>query len=451
MNTVISHKKKFVAVGTGGRIPMFIDPIARDYADSCDLLALCDISKVRMQYHRNRLMNDYGYHDVKLYDAAQFDRMLAETRPDTVIVCTVDSTHHDYIVRSLDNGCDVISEKPMTTDAVKCQAIFDAVRRSGRKVRVAFNYRWSPGLTKIRELLREGKIGRINHVQMEYLLDTKHGADYFRRWHSYKAQSGGLLVHKATHHFDLINWWIDSIPDTVYAAGNLVYYGRHNAIVRGDERFTRYDRYTGQDTGDDPFRYDLTASESIKSLYYDAEEETGYLRDQNVFREGIDIEDSMSVIVTYRNGVTLNYSLNAYCPWEGFRVAFNGDKGRIEFEEVHKAHVIAGQSDTQLAAEQAGSKAPYRIRYLPLFGPEEIIEVPRAKGSHGGGDPLIQNQMFAPNPKPDPFGRTAGHEQGAASILIGISANRSIASGLPIEISDLFSLKPKATRLSELI
>jgi len=444
------RKKRFVAVGAGGRIPMFIDPIARDYAGDCELVGLCDLSMVRMKYHQSRLERLYGCGQVRLYRPEQFDAMLEELAPDSVIVCTTDALHHEYIIRSLESGCGVICEKPLTTDAPKCRAIFDAVHRTGRNVRVTFNFRWSPGVTEVRRQLRDGVIGDVKHVHMEYLLDTRHGADYFRRWHSSKDQSGGLLVHKATHHFDLVNWWLDGIPDSVYAAGGLVFYGRKNALARGEEHLTRYDRYTGAPSQGDPFRLDLTESESARALYYEAETETGYLRDKNVFRDGIDIEDSMSVIVKYRHGAILNYSLNAYCPWEGFRVAFTGDKGRIEYEEVHQPHIIRGQSDAQLAAEQHGD-APYRIRLLPLFGPAQVLEIPRATGAHGGGDTLLQQQIFARKPPADTLNRNARHEQGAASALIGIAANLSMTSGLPVKIADLLPLAPGKTKLQELL
>ena len=65
------------------------------------------------------------------------------------------------------------------------------------------------------------------------MLDTSHGADYFRRWHREKDKSGGLLVHKSTHHFDLVNWWLASSPKTVFAMGGLRFYGRENAEGRG--------------------------------------------------------------------------------------------------------------------------------------------------------------------------------------------------------------------------
>ncbi|MBJ8193096.1 Gfo/Idh/MocA family oxidoreductase, partial [Bacillus cereus] len=92
-----------------------------------------------------------------------------------------------------------------------------AIDRTGRKLRVTFNYRYAPHNTKIRELIMDGTLGEVLSVNFEWLLNTQHGADYFRRWHRDKRNSGGLLVHKSTHHFDLMNFWLGSKPETVYA------------------------------------------------------------------------------------------------------------------------------------------------------------------------------------------------------------------------------------------
>ena len=182
----LPHMKKRIAfVGTGGRALSFIEPVATTYRDANELVALCDVSPARMAYYNRLLAGELGYHAVPAYAAAQFDEMLQKEKPDTVFVCSKDSTHHDYIVRALRAGCDVITEKPMTTDAEKCRAILDAQRASGRRVRVAFNYRWAPFRTKVKELISSGTIGRVRSVNLEYLLDTNHGADYFRRWHAH--------------------------------------------------------------------------------------------------------------------------------------------------------------------------------------------------------------------------------------------------------------------------
>lgn len=429
---------------------MFLDPVALRFAADAEIVGLCDSSLVRASYHRDRLRSKLGYHEVPIYTASDFGRMLRETHPDTVVVCTIDSEHDRYIIEALQAGCDVVTEKPMTTTAEKCGSIFRAVQETGHTIRVAFNYRWTPGATKIREVLAAGTIGRIRQVTMEYLLNTSHGADYFRRWHSQKRNSGGLLVHKSTHHFDLVNWWIDGIPAQIVAHGALSFYGRQNAVARGDQALTRYPRYYGHKFAQDPFAYDYTHSmlqdpAMEKGLYLAAEQETGYVRDQNVFRDDIDIEDTANVLVRYRDGTLLNYSLNAYSPYEGYRVTFTGDRGRMEYQELHGAHIVG---NGMLGAEHL--RAEPKLHIFPHFKPSYPVSIPRVEGSHGGSDPLLQEQIFSRNPAADPFRRAAGHEQGAASILVGVAANQSIATGLSVALLNLVDLKPSALRLSEL-
>jgi len=121
-------------------------------------------------------------------------------------------------------GCDVITEKPMTIDAEKCQQIIETQKSTGHKCTVTFNYRYSPARAKVKELLMKGTIGDILSVDFHWMLNTHHGADYFRRWHSQKKYSGGLMVHKSTHHFDLVNWWLSAIPVSVHAMGKREFY-----------------------------------------------------------------------------------------------------------------------------------------------------------------------------------------------------------------------------------
>ncbi len=438
-------KTRYALVGAGGRAPMFLDPIATRFADDAEVVGLCDLNPARLAYHNRRLVDELSYHAVPTYAAAEFDKMVAQTKPDHVIVTTVDAFHHQYVVRALELGCDAITEKPMTIDDAKCRAIYDAVQRTGRRVRVTFNYRWTPGATFVHQLLRDGIVGEVLHVEMAYLLNTSHGADYFRRWHREKDRSGGLMVHKATHHFDLINWWIDAVPRTVFGMGRLAFYGRDNARRRGIE--TDYDRYTGHDTDDDPFAMKLDGSPALRGLYLDAEAHDGYQRDRNVFGDDITIEDTMSVLVQYRTGVVLNYSLNAFLPREGVQVAFNGTKGRLEYFEHHATHVVKGR-----APEPVGPKVDWQSQCTvhPLFGEAYRLQVPKAEGDHGGGDTLLQEQIFSPHPPSDSHGRSAEHGQGAASILIGVAANQSFQSGAPVQIADLCPQLGDAVRLSEL-
>lgn len=423
-------KKKYALVGTGGRAEFFYSAIASQFSGTSELAAFCDINRTRMDYANRLLEEKYRYSKVRAYLANRFEEMIETEKPDAVIVTSVDRTHHTYIIRALELGCDVITEKPMTVDESKCQAILDTVKRTGRNVRVTFNYRYAPHHTKARELLMDGAIGDVHSVHFEWLLNTMHGADYFRRWHRDKRNSGGLLVHKSTHHFDLVNFWLGSQPEEVFAFGDLMYYGRENAEKRGVTRF--YDRATGNPNAkDDPFALHLDENPHLRAMYLDAEHEDGYRRDQSVFSDGISIEDTLGVMVRYKNKAILTYSLNAYMPWEGYRIAFNGSKGRMEMTIIEQSYVNSG-GDKSLE----GALKDKSIIVYPMWKPPYEVEVEEGAGGHGGGDPILLQDIFG-TPVADKFNRAANHVDGARSILTGIAANRSIRTGQAVKVDDL--------------
>ncbi|CBF78965.1 hypothetical protein AN7156.2 [Aspergillus nidulans FGSC A4] len=425
--------KKYALVGTGGRAIFFYTAIVKDFSQTAQLVAFCDTNQTRLDYANSRL-EALGHARIPTFLASDFDRMIAETQPDEVIVTTIDRTHNIYIVRALELGCNVITEKPMTIDAPRCRQIFDAVERTGNRVRVTFNYRYAPHNTKIYELLSSGVIGQVNSVHFEWLLNTQHGADYYRRWHRDKRNSGGLLVHKSTHHFDLVNFWLQSRPETVVAMGDLKFYGRENAERRGETKF--YSRaYGSENAKDDHFALHLDRNPQLKSMYLDAEKEDAYFRDQSVFSDGISIEDTMGVMVRYGSGAVLTYSLTSYAPWEGFRVMFNGSKGRLEVEVVEQSYVNSG-------GEQAleGALESQSIVLRPMFGKPVQIEIPKGSGGHGGGDPQLLNDLFGEFIGDDPYRRAASHVDGALSILTGICANRSMSTGQTVRVDDVFKV-----------
>lgn len=435
-------RKRYALVGTGGRAKMFIDAIVGAYQNNAEMVGLCDLSQTRMDWHNQQIAEEFDAAPIATYSADNFDRMVAETKPDTIIVTSMDSTHHLYINRAMELGCDAISEKPMTIDAAKARSIFDTIDRTGRSLRVTFNYRYAPVSTKVRELLMQGVVGRPLHVNFQWVLDTFHGADYFRRWHREKDKSGGLMVHKATHHFDLINWWLASYPKQVFAFGDLLFYGRENAAKRGESY--NYSRYTGEAAAaNDPFALTLDQHPALRGLYLEAEKDSGYLRDRNVFGDNITVEDTMSVTARYRNDVILTYSLIAYSPWEGYKVAITGDKGRLELdliESVGKQFVAGEEQTVTVDHEDVAKFGGKELRVYPMFGRPYTVEIPEATGGHGGGDAVMLEQIFSPTPPADPFNRAASHLDGAASILLGIAANTSMATGQPVDVDDLLKL-----------
>jgi predicted dehydrogenase len=295
---------------------------------------------------------------------------------------------------------------------------------------VTFNYRYAPVRSQVKALLAEGVIGDVLSVDFHWNLDTTHGADYFRRWHRRRENSGGLLVHKATHHFDLVNWWLDSRPVRVSASGRRAYYTAETAEALG--LAGRAERCLDCAVAARcPFHLDLRHERWLAALYHEHEGHDGYRRDGCVFSEEIDIEDTMQAWVEYASGARLSYSLHAFMPWEGYEIAFNGTRGRLE-HGCRETVYVSGDGSVPGALEPEGS----HIRLHPHFGEPRDIAVEGGVGGHGGGDALLLEALFGPE-APDPLGRAADHRAGAWSIATGIAANRSIATGAPVRVADL--------------
>lgn len=409
--------KRFALVGTGIRaLDMWSRDLAQSYPDQVSFVGICDINPGRMEFFKRAT----GFICPAFTD---FEKMMKETKPDVLIVTTVDATHHEFIIRGMELGADIITEKPLTTDEQKCEAILQAEKRTGKKVLVTFNYRYSPHRAKIYELLRSGVIGTLTSVDFHWYLDIHHGADYFRRWHRLKEKSGTLWVHKATHHFDLLNWWIESDPSEVYATGALDFYGRNNSFRHTHCRPCPHKNSCS-------FYWDITRDSLLTNLYVNNEKHDGYLRDGCVWKEDINIYDKMAATIKYENGVQVSYSLTAYSPYEGYRIAFNGTRGRIDVWIEESNPVEPKEYDEIVVTKN--------------FDTREFIRVPHSSG-HGGGDRLMKDSIFGVNTT-DPLHQSASVRDGALSILVGVAARKSCESGAPVKIADLTSIIPGKKR-----
>ena len=408
-----AQKTRVAIVGTGNRgSQTWGRRVIEDYSDVVEFVGLCDINGKRAKIAQEIM----GTTAPTFVD---FDEMVKKTRPDVVIITTVDSTHYRFTIRALELGCDAVSEKPMCTDEEQVQAVLDAEKRSDRNLTVTFNARHGRGAKKVKELLMDRVIGDVLSVDFHEYLNTSHGADYFRRWHRLKENSGTLLVHKASHHFDQANWWLDSDPLEVSAIGDLKFYGRN-----GDFRSThcRVCPYKDQCK----FHWNIMENERYVKLYVNAESEDGYLRDGCVFKMNTNIYDTMSVLVQYENGVQLTYTANTYLPFEGQSISFNGTKGRLDYSGFGGGGHRFGE-----------------LRLTPSFGEsKQITDLgPAREGGHGGSDMGVKDLVFRPGEIDDPLGLKAGARAGAMSSLIGIAAYRSIErDGQKIRISDLVNI-----------
>lgn len=434
------NRRRYALVGSGSRAQMYLEAIADTHSEVAELVAWTDTNPGRQDWSLRRhpgLGAPVRFAPDSLGDAVR-DHAI-----DRVIITSPDFTHADHIVTALDAGADVVVEKPLTTTEAGVRRIADAVARTGREVTITFNYRYAPRNSALKRVIDSGEIGEVTSVHFEWVLDTAHGADYFRRWHRIKDLSGGLLIHKSSHHFDLVNWWISDVPVRVFASGGMRFYGAQNAARRG--LGPRPARGTTDSPLRDGFSLDLRTDPTWKGLYLDQEEHDGYLRDRDVFDEGITIEDNLSLIVDYRGGASLSYSLNAHAPWEGYTVAVNGTLGRAELAVVERGSVLVDEEGRtvvdpsarpDLVADDAERPVSERLVVQRHFDTAREIAIPEGVGGHGGGDAVLLRDVFM-GARTDHLGRTADWSDGVRSVVVGLAGNRSLSGDRAIRIDDL--------------
>jgi predicted dehydrogenase len=226
-------------------------------------------------------------------------------------------------------------------------------------------------------------------------------------------------VHKATHHFDLINWWLAADPVEVSANASLNVYGK-NGPFRAENCRPCPHKSKCQ------FHYDVTTNANRMKLYVACEDVDGYHRDGCVYKEDIDIFDSMSAIVKYSNGAIMSYSVNAFMPFEGYRLAFNGEKGRLEIRDYER-------QPWEVSEET-------EIYLTKNFGKQQKIPIQQSTaGGHGGGDTRLRDLIFRKADAPEHM-RLPDSRAGAMSCLTGIAARKSVDEKRPVKISELIAL-----------
>ncbi|MFV2143546.1 Gfo/Idh/MocA family protein [Isoptericola sp. G70] len=444
MPSTTSDRLRYAVVGTGHRAGMYVSALVDAHADTGEIVAWVEPNPVRAAVHEARVAAAVGG-ERPVYGPEDLEKAIADQRVDRVIVTSIDNTHADLVSRALRAGADVVVEKPIAATAEEARQITDAVAETGRDLTMTFNYRYSPRNSALREVIASGEIGTVLSVHFDWALDTVHGADYFRRWHREKVNNGGLLVHKSSHHFDLVNWWIGDVPTRVFASGGRRFYGDDAAHAHGYEP-TGGERVLNEQ-GVDPWALDLAKDPYLNELYGpEAQAHDGYVRNRSVFDAGITTEDTLGLVVEYARGAMLTYSLTASSPWEGYRVVVNGSRGRAELEVVERGSVVFGDdgraildpSFTDAFADDAVRPAGERLlvqRHWERAEEREIVAL--GAGGHGGGDALLLSDVFVGRGDADPLGRAAGFLDGLRASGVGYAGNRSLESGEPVRLADL--------------
>ncbi|MGD9880575.1 MAG: Gfo/Idh/MocA family oxidoreductase [Reyranella sp.] len=244
---------------------------------------------------------------------------LADSGIDIVFVTVPDHLHRSIAEPAFRAGKHVFLEKPLATNAADARAILAAWQESGRILQLGYVLRQAPFYEAIRAAVRAGVLGPVRIASLSEQLDVRHGASFMRRWHAQSSQSGGLMVHKASHDLDIICWLLETRPSTVSSFGGLdVFVGPPPAPF-----CSQCDRRPICPYVDTGLHERRTPAE--------AADPSAYGLDLCVFRTDKDIVDNQVVSFVLDNGVRGTFYLAMQGPRRGERrIALIGDDARLD-------------------------------------------------------------------------------------------------------------------------
>jgi predicted dehydrogenase len=302
-------------IGVGG-ICGFVHHPGLERIAGVEIAALSDPNPALLAQRQREWEVDHIY-----TDAAQ---MLAEVKPDAVVIATPNNVHKELIFQALDAGCHILCEKPLGMNYAETLEIYERAKRANSRTMMAFTYRFVPAMNYIRHLIRAGELGEIRHARFQRLQDW---GEFAIGWRQYKAAAGsGELGDMGIHRIDFAQDLLGPITAVTAAARQLA------------ERDRTKD-------------------------------------DQPVPRQ--DVEDWVAWIAEFKSGATGVFEMGKLTKGQGPKgdhdlAEFNGTKASAAYR-LHAPHEIL----------LGGRQEPYRV--VPV--PPEFLKRPGSPRNPAEGDP----------------------------------------------------------------
>jgi predicted dehydrogenase len=294
---------------------------------------------------------------------------------DALLICTPNFSHFEILQTAMASGKPIFLEKPMATDLQDAAAIVAAADKYTSFIQIGLQYRYKPQyLEAFSEALERGSLGDIKTISVsEYRPPF---LDKVGQWNKFQRFSGGTLVEKCCHYFDLINLLAQARPHRVHATGG----------------------------------------QAVNFLDFERDGQTS------------DIDDHAFVSIEYDNQVRASFTLNMFCPDFYEELVVVGDGGRLKAIEEHDIHRSgSGSASLTLRRGEGGVSKTTDLTY-----PRAIEQ----SGHHGSTyfehvalmDRLDGKDVNCATPM-----------QGMWAMAVASAAQESLASGLPVSIPEFIS------------
>ena len=189
---------RVAVIGTGNIAPSHVKSYLA-FPGRCKIVALVDIFPEKAE----KMKKDFGL-DAEVFDSHR--KLLGRSDIDLVDVCTPPFCHAEIAIDFLNDGKNVITEKPMSSSLEECDRMIAAAEKSGKVFSVIAQNRFRDPIMNLKHVLDNGMIGRVVHAQV----DSRwwRGHCYYDLWWRglWSKEGGGCTLNHAVHHIDMLIW-----------------------------------------------------------------------------------------------------------------------------------------------------------------------------------------------------------------------------------------------------
>ena len=402
----MSEKVRIAIIGTGARGTTCFTALLKDRKD-VEIVAFCDNNRKRAEAAAK-------IYQIQPAIYTSVEEMAANEQLDGVIITVPDCYHHEYAIKALDCGWNVLIDKPLATNVKDGLEIIKKAEEKQKTVMIGFNLRHHPVLKRLKQFIDDGVLGKVFLCENREFYDS--GRTYMCRWNRLFSYTGGLWIHKGSHDFDVFNWLLDfpkPLRVTAFAAINAL-----------NETGLPFEKEAGHEPG--PNCTDCYYKDKCPDLFELGElgeqlwgpeqiAEDGYVKNLCMYLSDKDNHDNGIAMVEYEGDIKVSH-FECFIGSKNDRVyTIVGDKGIAEVSLENRT-----------------------IQIIPRWNRTGTMtyQVTGADGGHGGADPSLVDAFckvlrgeVIPN-------STAEH--GLLSTSIGQAAEISRREHRMVEIAELY-------------
>ena len=362
---------RIAVIGCGARAAIVIANFLKAARGRASVRVVCDPDPEAV----NRRLTEWKAGGAKC--AGSVAEAVNDPEVDLVAIFSPNARHCEAILAALAAGKRVFSEKPLATTLEDCERIIAAEQRAGIPIMTGFVLRYAPIYRKVKELLDSGTFGSIVNIAASENRQSWGGgnsmsADY--GWRRFVSEAGPYLLEKCSHDLDLLNWFAGALPTRVASFCGQDYFTDANAAL-----WDKFDH--------DTFAKMVPEEHRI-----------------NPFTSPKTIFDNHTVIMEYPNGIKMNFQLTLANAIPERRMFINCTEGTIILE------CFTGV-----------------LRYR-RYGDPCVTSLEFNGGSHGGGDPVMAEEIVESLLNDTPLA-VSGSANGLACARVALAADESALTG----------------------